>query len=185
MWRGQHDNIYFRWSQKPKIHPCSEFGSCFVREREALLCGNNDSCREEDIVRIGRHVADREGMDFETIECGRDILSCLDAPDKRGTFLLDSATTLLLNELFPDPMSNKMDKCGAHRCADELERFLKLVGNGAIVSDYIYSDAARYDETTEIYRRGLAEIDRRLASVCNTVLEVSCGNVIVHKGEMP
>ena len=29
---------------------------------------------EEDRERIRRHVADREGLGFETVECGRDIL---------------------------------------------------------------------------------------------------------------
>jgi len=51
-----------------------------------------------------------------------------------------------------------------------------------IVSDYIYSDAARYDEVTETYRRCLARIDGLLAKKCDVVIEFSCGNVIVHKG---
>ena len=54
----------------------------------------------EDEDRIRRHIADRDGMGFETVECGRDILSCLTKADKNGTFLLDSATALLMNELF-------------------------------------------------------------------------------------
>ena len=48
---------------------------------------------------------------------------------------------------------------------------------------YIYSDAARYDEMTENYRRALAAADKRLARVCDRVAEVSCGTVIFHKGD--
>ena len=55
--------------------------------------------------------------------------------------------------------------------------------NLVLVSDYIYSDAIRYDETTETYRRLLASIDRKLAAVSDVVLELSAGNRIVHKGE--
>lgn len=139
----------------------------------------------EDHDRIRRHVADRDGMGFETIECGRNILSCLNGADRHAAFLLDSATALLLNELFPDPTSCEMDVEAAARCADELVTFARSVSNLVIVSDYIYSDAARYDQVTETYRKSLAQIDRKLAAVSDTVIEVSAGNVFIHKGAIP
>lgn len=48
-------------------------------------------------------------------------------------------------------------------------------------SDYIYSDAARYDEFTENYRRSLASVDAALAEVSDTVIELCAGNVVYHK----
>ena len=51
-----------------------------------------------------------------------------------------------------------------------------------LVSDYIYSDAMKYGEETEIYRRGLAQMDRFLARIADTVIEVSAGSHIFHKG---
>lgn len=140
---------------------------------------------EEDHERIRRHIADRDGMGFETIECGRNILSCLEKADPNGAFLLDSATALLMNELFREDKNYEMDIPAAKRCADDLITFAGRVANLVIVSDYIYSDAARYDESTEIYRQCLAEIDRRLAAISDTVIEASAGNFIIHKGEMP
>lgn len=139
---------------------------------------------EEDRERIRRHVADRDGMGFETVECGRNILSCLNRVDPSGAFLLDSTTALLLNELFPDP-NGEMDIAAAERCADDLVTFAKSVSNLVVVSDYIYSDAARYDPVTEVYRKSLARIDRKLAAVSDTVMEVNAGNIILYKGEMP
>ena len=139
---------------------------------------------EEDRARIRRHVADRDGMGFITVECGRKILSCLDQVDRAGTLLLDSATALLLNELFPDPSSCEMDVEAALRCGEELAALARSVANIVIVSDYIYSDAARYDPVTEVYRKCLARIDRKLASISDTVLEVSGGNMILHKGAL-
>ena len=53
---------------------------------------------EEDYARIRKHVADREGLGFTTIECGGDILSCL-SYDTNGSFLLDSVTALVLCDL--------------------------------------------------------------------------------------
>lgn len=142
-------------------------------------------CDEEDHHRIKRHLESRAGLGFETIECGRNILSCLDHADANGTFLLDSTTALLMNELFPDPISGQMDENAAHRCADDLATFVRSVKHAVIVSDAIYADAARYDSVTEAYRRCLAHIDRTLAKVCDTVIEVAFGNLIIHKGELP
>ena len=137
---------------------------------------------EEDRERIRRHIADRDGMGFETVECGRDILSCLDRVDRRGSFLLDSATALLMNELFLPP-DWKMDVSAGETCGDDIVTFARNVDNIVIVSDYIYSDAIRYDAVTETYRRLLATIDRKIAAVSDVVLELSAGNRIVHKGE--
>ena len=137
---------------------------------------------EEDRERIRRHIADRDGMGFETVECGRDILSCLDRVDRRGSFLLDSATALLMNELFLPP-DWKMDVSAGETCGDDIVTFARNVDNIVIVSDYIYSDAIRYDAVTETYRRLLAAIDRKIAAVSDVVLELSAGNRIVHKGE--
>ncbi len=140
---------------------------------------------EEDRERIRRHVADRDGLGFETIECGKNILSCLERGDPDGTFLLDSATALLMNELFPAEKNYEPDLQAANRCAQDLRTFAQSVRSAVIVSDSIDSDAVRYDAATETYRRCLAGIDRLLAQVCDTVLEVSVGQVICHKGEIP
>lgn len=139
---------------------------------------------EEDEDRIARHVADRDGLEFETLECGKDILSCLEHADKEGVFLLDSATALLQNALFPVEKNYALDIAGAEKCADDLITFVQTVRHVVVVSDYIYSNPEEFDETTEIYCQGLAKLDRRLAQVCDTVVEVCAGQSIVYKGEL-
>jgi adenosylcobinamide kinase/adenosylcobinamide-phosphate guanylyltransferase len=65
-----------------------------------------------------------------------------------------------------------------------LRELILLAGtlkNIIFVSDFIYSDACFYDPSTETFRKGLALIDRKLAGICETVLEMSCGIVIAHK----
>ena len=136
---------------------------------------------EEDNERIRRHIADREGMGFETVEGSKNLM---EIADMDGTFLVDSATALLQNALFPAENHYKMDLDAARQCTDNLIEFAKTVRHAVIVSDYIYSDAERYSESTEVYRKCLARIDRRLAAVCDTVVEVSAGQIIVHKGEL-
>ena len=138
----------------------------------------------EDDDRIRRHIADRDGMGFETVECFRNLMDCLKIANKDGVFLVDSVTALIQNSLFPVEKNYEMDISAANRCADELVKFAGTVRHAVFVSDYIYSDAERYSESTEMYRKCLADIDRRLAKVCDTVIEVSAGQFIIHKGDL-
>ena len=139
----------------------------------------------EDDDRIRKHLADRDGMGFETVECFHNIMDCLSTADKEGAFLVDSVTSLIQNALFPAEKNYEMDIDGANRCADELIQFANTVCHAVFVSDYIYSDAERYSESTEMYRKCLADIDRRLAQVCDTVVEVTAGQYFIYKGELP
>ena len=142
------------------------------------------STGEEDNERIRRHLADRDGMGFETVECFRNIMDCLQSADKDGVFLVDSVTSLIQNSLFPVEKDYEMDLDAANRCADELIKFAVTVRHAVFVSDYIYSDAECYSESTEMYRKCLASIDRRLAQVCDTVIEVSAGQCTAYKGKL-
>lgn len=136
----------------------------------------------EDDARILRHREERDGWGFETLECGTDILSCLDCADSKGSFLLDSVTALLSNEMFaPDGFHAD----AAEKISRELCEFVRQAPNTVLVSDFIYSDAALYDEWTEAYRSGLAYIDRALARACDRVIEVVNGQIVCYKGELP
>lgn len=135
----------------------------------------------EDEERIRYHVAAREGRGFTTVECGKDILSCLEDVDTEGTFLLDSVTALFSNEMFHDGI---IDSDAAKKTADELALFAGRVKNVIFVSDFIFSDDTHYDECTEEYRRGLAHCDKTLAALCDTVVEVCVGHYTLYKGEL-
>ena len=138
----------------------------------------------EDDDRIRRHIADRDGMGFETVECSRNIMDCLKTADKSGVFLVDSVTALVQNAMFPIEKNYEMDPDAAEHCANELVAFARTVRHAVFVSDYIYSDAEQYSESTEAYRRCLAGVDRRLAQICDTVIEVVAGQPMIHKGEL-
>ena len=137
---------------------------------------------DEDRQRIQRHLAERDGWGFETLEQGRCICDALKGNvDVRGAFLLDSVTALLSNEMFaPD---GSFDGDAGKRVADELFEFALRTGNTVFVSDYIYSDARGFDQWTETYRRALAYIDRQLASVCDKVIEVAYGHIYEYEEE--
>jgi len=134
---------------------------------------------EEDGARILRHRQEREGWGFTTLERSRNI-GALEA-DFSGSFLFDSVTALLSNEMFRN--DGTVDREAYLRVAEELVQLAKKSGNIVFVSDYIYSDAMKYEELTESYRKGLAWIDRALARACDAVIEVSYGNILFLKGE--
>ena len=133
----------------------------------------------EDDERIRRHLQDRAGMGFQTVECFRDIGSIA---DREGTFLVDNITSLMQNALFPPEKDYEMDLSAAKTCAEELAWFAANVRHAVFVSDYIYSDAERYSESTERYCKCLADADRSLARICDVVMEVCAGIPIIHKG---
>lgn len=137
---------------------------------------------QEDRERIARHVASRAGKGFLTVECGLHITDALAGLDCSGSFLLDAVTSLLSNEMF---QGDKVDLSAGERVALELCALAEKVGSIVFVSDYIYSDAIRYDDFTENYRSALALCDRELAKVCDTVVEINLGVPILYKGELP
>lgn len=143
---------------------------------------------DEDRARIQRHLREREGWGFLTIERGRTILNCLKPGarttcgqpiDPKGVFLFDSLTALLSNEMFPYGEPMDLD-CG-QRLASDLLEFARRTGNTVFVSDYIYSEARTFDETTEVYRKTLAMLDQAMARECDQVVEVTFGMKYLYK----
>ncbi|MCQ2551136.1 MAG: bifunctional adenosylcobinamide kinase/adenosylcobinamide-phosphate guanylyltransferase [Clostridia bacterium] len=130
---------------------------------------------EEDERRIARHITERDGWGFTTIEQGVDIQKAFRG---EGVYLLDSVTALIQNEMFPGKAFN----LEAHlKVAEDLKEFANLAKNVVFVSDYIFSDARHFDDITLKYMEGLAYLDKTMAKVCDRVAEVSFGNVIEWK----
>lgn len=128
---------------------------------------------EEDQARIARHVADRDGWGFITVEQPVQLATVLDRVSPQAVFLVDSVTALLSNEMFP--RGGDVDLEAGERLRRELSQFCQRAAYGVFVSDYIYSDAMLYDPMTEAYRKELAACDRFLAQRCERVCEVACG----------
>ena len=143
---------------------------------------------EEDRARIRRHLSERDGWGFETLEQPMDLTALLDDPavDKKGVFLLDSVTAIMENEMFRRPADDealkgnsgteiRYDDTAADRVRNDMVEFAKATGNTVFVSDGIYGDMGEYSESTEDYRQALAAADRALAAVCDKVVEITYG----------
>ena len=116
---------------------------------------------DEDLARIARHLKEREGWGFTTIEQSHHMEEVPAKADPDGVFLLDSDAPA--------------------RVAEQLVRFLEDTKDAVLVSDYIYGGGARYDEWTQAYMEGLAYIDKTVAAVCDKVIEVAAGQIINYK----
>ncbi|MCL2620604.1 MAG: bifunctional adenosylcobinamide kinase/adenosylcobinamide-phosphate guanylyltransferase [Defluviitaleaceae bacterium] len=137
----------------------------------------------EDLGRIANHQQEREGWGFITIEQPKSIEGILPKCNRNGSFLLDSITALLANEMFS--AHGDYDENACERTATGLSQVLDRLENIVIVSDYIYSDAMQFDPLTEAYRKSLSTLDRLVAEKCDVVIEVAYTQIIVHKGRMP
>ena len=159
---------------------------------------------EEDRIRIARHIKDREGLGFTTVERGKNIngivsgeMNCDNAEkdsmciasaccDSQGVFLLDSVTALLANVMFPPDSEDAWFNPNApEEVAADLKAFIEKAENVIFVSDYIYGDPVCRSRTegdeidyTGTYIRGLACIDRTIASLCDRTYEVAAGIII-------
>ena len=147
----------------------------------------------EDDERIRKHVENRAGLGFETIEIARDIKRLSTEKEKflkmadeckTNTFLVDSLTALLANEMFRVDKDGNFteDPFSAKRVCDDLSILCREKDYNLIfVSDGIYSDAAVYDMSTEAYREGLALIEREVAGYADEVIEMCAGEAVLHK----
>jgi len=133
----------------------------------------------EDDERIARHQDERHGWGFITVEQPTNIEDILSSCNSNGSFLLDSLTALLANEMFSS--TGEFDENACERITTGLTQVLSNVKNIVVVSDYIYSDAAIYDNFTENYRKSLATLDRLAAKHCDVVLETAYTQIITHK----
>ena len=117
----------------------------------------------EDHQRVLRHIADREGWGFRTIERSTGLTAALPDIDKRGAVLLDSVTAALSEAMFgPEFDANAAETVTAELLAGE-----------------------DYQDWTEVYVRGLAQVCRALAAEFDVVCDMAAGLPRVWKGAWP
>ncbi len=167
-------------SKSGKSHIAQEITDSLAQGGTKYYWATMEPVDEEDSARIEKHITDRDGWGFETIECGRNICSKLPV-DKNSSVLFDSVTALLANEMF----AGDTPDINAHeRVVSDLIELSDNLKNIVCVCDEIFRDGFCFDEITEQYRYSLALICRKLAEVFDAVYEVSCGIITVRKGRL-
>ena len=135
----------------------------------------------EDYQRIRRHIADREGWGFETIEQSTCLTDALPRVDPGGAVLLDSVTAALSEAMF----GTEFDPLAAEKVTAELLAVSRWSAHFVCVCDDIWRGGEDYAGWTEIYVRGLASVCRRLAAEFDVVCDMAAGVPHVWKGAWP
>ena len=134
----------------------------------------------EDDARIEKHIEERAGWGFETVEQPERIGELLDRCDRGGAFMIDSVTAILSNEMFR--ADGSVDLTAAQRLERELLEVLRGVRNAVVVSDFIFSDGAEYGELSEAFRAGLGHIGCAVAKVADGAAMLCAGLPEWYKG---
>ena len=129
---------------------------------------------KEDEERIKKHIQNRRGLNFITLEVQKNLHKIVDNINSNDTVLIDSITSLLTNEMF---IGNEIIKTPSVNILNGLKQIMFKAKNTVIVSDYIFNDAIEYDEVTETFKKELAIINKELAKSCDNVMECIVGNV--------
>ena len=136
----------------------------------------------EDRAIVCRHLAERDGWGFGTLERGRALPEGLELVPREGAVLFDSVTACLACQMFSGPQP---DAAAAARTARELLTVSRYPRHFVCVCDELWRDGVTYETWTETYRRGLAEICRRLAAEFDVVCELTAGLPRLWKGAWP
>ena len=137
---------------------------------------------DEDLARIRRHIADRDGWGFTTIERARDLTAELAGITPAGTVLFDSVTACLAAQMFE---GGGTDGDAPARVTEQLLAVSRHPAHFVCVCDGIWQGGEDYDPWTAAYTAGLARICRALAAEFDVVYEMTMGLPQVWKGELP
>lgn len=134
----------------------------------------------EDDARIQRHIEDRAGLGFITVECGRDILEAPPLPEN-STVLFDSITALLANEMF----AGSVDREAGKKAEREIIELSRRTESFICVCDDVFRDGTSHEDLTDLYVESLAKATRAIAREFDVVCEAACGVLHVLKGSLP
>ena len=127
------------------------------------------------------HLLFREGWGFRTIERSTGLTAALPDIDKRGAVLLDSVTAALSEAMF----GPEFDANAAETVTAALLAVSRHSAHFVCVCDDLWRGGEDYQDWTEVYVRGLAQVCRALAAEFDVVCDMAAGRPRVWKGAWP
>jgi len=119
--------------------------------------------------RIRKHLRQREGKGFLTVECpvkiGTVLHRCTEA------VLLEDLGNLVANEMFGEVFEESV----AERIGADIRKLRESRKQLVIVTDEVFSDGGVYDGQTMQYIKELARLNKICAGLADEVWEVVCG----------
>lgn len=133
---------------------------------------------EEAFSSIERHRINRAGKGFVTIEKYRDIGEI--SLTKGCGVLVECLGNLLANEMF---FGGEI-KFPNEKITDGIMHLKNISDRIVIVTNDVSRDGILYDETTEMYKKNLSELNRKIAEIADCVTECVFGIPLVRKGNL-
>ena len=152
------------------------------RHRELRRSGNYEVAECFSLEEL-RRLANREGEYVENDPCDREMEQ---EPVRYGVILFDSLDGFTADVLFgagEDSLPTQEPERLAEETANALMSLKAVSDVLIVVSDALYSDGVRYDETTRRYMRYTALSEQLLAEEADHVVEVVCGIPLLLKGK--
>ena len=137
---------------------------------------------EEDYQRIRRHVADRAGLGFETIECSSNIdtVAGVLPEDGSAVMLLECMSNLVANEMFGHSQAKSAEEVTAKLLKD-IQHLASKLSQLVIITNNVSEDGTEYDSTTMAYIKAISDFNVRISEIADRVVEVVVGIPIVIK----
>ncbi|MBQ5316824.1 MAG: bifunctional adenosylcobinamide kinase/adenosylcobinamide-phosphate guanylyltransferase [Oscillospiraceae bacterium] len=135
--------------------------------RKIYIATMINDCAEAEQT-IERHIKQREGKGFETIERTHDIHN-IHLPEHCAV-LVEDAVNLLANEMFGENVCDPVTKT-----AYTLKRLDESCDMLIVVTSSTGSDGQRLGKLTDRYTAYLGMLNSRLAKMSDTVIESVCG----------
>ena len=129
-------------------------------------------------ARIMHHQEQRRGKGFHTIEKSRDVGELIGQINEGDTILLDCLGNLLANEMFGN--EKPVSDTAARICSDIFMLNAKAA-NLIVISNDIFSDGCRYQDSVIEYIDELARIHIEIVKASDIAIECVFGNRIYHK----
>lgn len=136
---------------------------------------------EDGRKKVERHKRLRQGKGFVTIEQPVEIGQAAENMQAESAALLECMSNLTANEMFGKEILSAAEV--KERILEGISQLSKKVKHLVIVSNNVFEDGIRYDESTMEYLRALAELNRALAKRANRVVEVVVGIAVEVKKE--
>lgn len=160
-----------------------EYASHSKRNKKRYYIATMMPFGKETEEKIARHRRLRAGKGFETIECYTDLKKAAEVLQTKetGSVLLECMSNLVANEMFQESGARENT---VNAVMEGIRSLREQTGDLVIVTNEIFSEAARYEGETETYQRYLGEINQKLAVLSDQVVEVVYGIPVYHKQEL-
>lgn len=160
-----------------------DYMTSLAEEKKKYYIATMQIYDEEGEMKIERHRMLRSGKGFFTIEQPVDIGMTVGKMDGgESVALLECISNLTANEMFSGETSGTGEAV-TEKIVGEIASLNKELSHLVVVSNNVFEDGKKYDDTTMEYIRTMGRINEKLAEMADEVVEVVVGIPVVVKAK--